>query len=248
MSPFRLTLVSFTMICAVLLWTAPATLLDAAMNKMSSGRMRVASVSGSLWSGSGQLEIRNSAGAAVFASKLDWRLNKFRLLRGQLSVSYHAFNHPVAGTVQLGLNSLRFSDIHADLPAAAMTALIPAAQGYGLGGSLNLSSESVNFTRTTTVGNVVLRWQNASSSLAPVAPLGSYHLHLVGNPAPLQFNGVLTTLRGPVQLDGSSTLGITQRTPMQLIALLPDSEYAELAPFLRLIGIESAGKRFLIEI
>lgn len=35
---------------------------------------------------------------------------------------------------------------------------------------------------------------------------------------------------------------------LQVTALLPESEYAELAPFMRLVGVEAAGNRFLLQL
>jgi general secretion pathway protein N len=236
------------MIVFGMVWTAPATLVDYAMDTLSSGRVRVVSTDGNLWTGSGQLEIRNSVGAAVYAGSLDWSVSKSSVLLGQLVIHYHLFDQPLTGAAQLSFASLLLTDIQLDLPAAAVMALIPAIEGYGVGGTLTIASQSLQFTRESTLGDAELRWQDASSALAPVAPLGSYQLHLVGDAAPVQFNAQLTTLQGPLQLDGGSTLGINERPSMQVNAALPDSAYAELAPFMRLIGVESPGGRFLIDI
>lgn len=246
MSRFRLLLVTMGVTLLVLCWTAPATLIDGAVSQLSGGHLRVVSASGTLWSGHGQLEIRDTSGGSVYASNLDWTLNKRALLLGRLSLSYHAMNQTLPATVNLRLSSIIFTDVAFDLPAAALMSLLPATQGYGLGGTLNFSSQSLSLTRSATVGTAVLRWQDASSRLAPVAPLGSYALHLVGQPSPVEFTGTVSTLRGPLQLDGTAQLGITQAPVVQIIARLPDSDYPTLAPFIRLIGVEAAGKQFLI--
>lgn len=248
MSRFRLLLVTIGVTPLILCWTAPATLIDGALSQLSGGHLRVVSASGTLWSGHGQLEIRDTLGNSVYASNIDWTLNKRALLLGRLSLSYHAMNQTIPTTVQLGFSSIGFTDMAFDLPAAALMSLLPAAQGYGLGGRLNFSSQSLSLTRSATVGTAVLRWQDASSGLAPVAPLGSYALHLVGQPSPVEFTGTLSTLRGPLQLDGTAQLGITQTPVVQIIAGLPENDYQTLAPFIRLIGVETAGNQFLIDL
>lgn len=247
MSRFSLLLVTLGMTLLIMGWTAPATLIDGALNQLSAGHLRVVSASGTLWSGHGQLEIRDTLGSSVYTSNIDWKLDKRALLLGRLSLSYHAMNQAGPATVQLGLTSIMLTGMDFDVPVTALLSLFPAAQGYGLGGTLNFSSPSLSLTRSATVGAAVLRWQNASSKLAPVTPLGSYALHLVGLPSQVEFTGTLTTSRGPLQLDGTVQFGITQAPVVQIIARLPANDYSTLAPFIRLIGVETEGKQFLID-
>ena len=42
--------------------TAPATLIDTGLQRTSDGRLRLAEAQGTLWSGSGQIEVRDSGG------------------------------------------------------------------------------------------------------------------------------------------------------------------------------------------
>ncbi|MDP3516455.1 MAG: type II secretion system protein N [Pseudohongiella sp.] len=236
------------MLAGALLSTAPATLLDAGLQSASAGQLRLVSAQGSIWSGHGRLEIRNSDGAAVYSMPLQWEVNKPRLLIGQLSIAYQLTQQALPTQVLMNLFSATVTDLDVDIPASALEAALPATKGYGLGGTLNLNSKRLRFTRDNTEGEFMLRWQHASSTLAPVSPLGSFQLQLVGEAGQLQFSALLATLQGPLQLEGAGTISANQQSAMQVTATLPESHYAELAPFMRLIGVETAGNRFVLDL
>lgn len=242
-------LAAFSVILAgALLSTAPSTLLDAGLQSASAGQLRLVSAQGSIWSGHGALEIRNSDGEAVYTRPLQWTVDKSRLLIGQFSLTYRVAHQALPGRVQVNLFSAVVTDLDVDIPVTALETLIPAAKGYGLGGTLNLNSKRLRFTRDGTEGNVMLRWQHASSTLAPVSPLGSFQLQLDGEVGQLKFSALLATLQGPLQLEGAGTISISQQSAMQITAMLPESHYAELAPFMRLIGVETAGNSFVLDL
>src|SRR5947207_13293719 len=69
---------------AALVALAPATLIDARLQRASDGRIRLAAAQGSLWSGTGWIELRDSHGASGVAKHLAWRVLPSSLLRGQL--------------------------------------------------------------------------------------------------------------------------------------------------------------------
>ena len=206
------------------------------------------SASGTVWGGSGQLEVRDRRGRAVYVESLDWQLNKKQLWLGRLSVCFRLLSQSQPGIVSASLMSLVFTDIDLEVPATVLEALLPEVHGYGLDGVLQLVSKSLKLTRQDTVGTVMLRWQDVSSTLLPVAPLGSYELQLDGVVSQLNLTGSLKTLKGPLQLDGTVNISASQQTALQVTAVLPENQYAELAPFMRLVGVESGGNRFLIQL
>lgn len=206
------------------------------------------SASGTVWSGSGRLEVRDRTGSAVYVKSLGWQFNKNQLLLGRLSVSYRLASQLQPGTVSAGFMSLVFTDIDLEVPATVLEALLPETHGYGLDGVLQLVSKSLKLTRQDTVGTVMLRWQDVSSTLLPVAPLGSYELQLDGAVSQLNLAGSLRTLKGPLQLDGSVNISASQQPVLQVTAMLPENQYAELAPFMRLVGVEAGGNRFLLQL
>jgi hypothetical protein len=67
-----------------LIATAPATLADAGLQGASDGRLRLAEAQGTLWSGSGQIEIRDPGGRTGVAKSVAWHVVPESLLRGHL--------------------------------------------------------------------------------------------------------------------------------------------------------------------
>ena len=71
-----------------LLATAPATLADGGLQRASGGRLRLAEARGTLWSGSGRVDIRDAAGGAGLSEHLAWRLRRrICLVRGSAMTS-----------------------------------------------------------------------------------------------------------------------------------------------------------------
>lgn len=77
---------------------APATLLDAGLQRASNGRLRLAEARGSLWSGTGQFEIRDATGRSGVSRDLAWHFQPQSLLHGRLGFA-----------VDLGQAAKRFS-------------------------------------------------------------------------------------------------------------------------------------------
>ncbi len=243
---------AFFVISSLLLVKAPATLLDAGLDAATAGRLRLVTAEGTLWSGQGRLEIRDAASAAVFSSPVVWSLQKSQLLLARVSVNFSIADQVQPSTATIKLAALEFSHLEFALPAAAlaqvMAQLVPATKGYGVGGMLSVRADALTFSRAATVGSMVLEWQNASSILAPLSPLGSYALRLDGSPAPAQFSVALQTLQGPLQLDGGGRIGANQQVAMSVTARLPPAEYIEMAPLLQLIAVESSDGSFLLQL
>ena len=82
----RWTLLAFALAAylAALAVLAPATLIDARLQGMGEGTLRLAEARGSLWSGAGWLEVRDTHGRAGIARRLSWRVLPVSLLRGRL--------------------------------------------------------------------------------------------------------------------------------------------------------------------
>ena len=68
---FAFALAAFVVALVVL---APATLIDARLQGMGEGTLRLAEARGSLWSGTGWIEVRDAHGKAGIARRLSWRV------------------------------------------------------------------------------------------------------------------------------------------------------------------------------
>ena len=107
---------------------------------------------------------------------------------------------------------------------------------------MRLRVDRLDVGRKTTQGSATMRWQAASSALAPVAPLGDYELRLVGEGP--GFRAKLRTLRGPLELIGHGQWRRGEPPAFLVTANLPPEFRTALAPFLRVIAVERAEGSF----
>jgi general secretion pathway protein N len=87
-----------------------------------------------------------------------------------------------------------------------------------------------------------LRWRGAGSALAPVAPLGDYEVRFTADGPAL--HAVLSTLQGPLRLDGKGTWSRHAPPSFLATARVPVEHQDQLAPLLRLIAVERGAGNF----
>lgn len=222
--------------------TAPATLLDARLRDASEGRLRLAQARGTLWSGAGHLEIRDERGRAGLAKPVAWRLRPAGLLRARLA--YEVALDPGSRPFPVALHGSRIEVADADigLPAAALGQLMPKLATLGLSGDLALQVPRLSFGRGATHGSASVQWRHAGSGLSPVAPLGDYELRIQADGPTVRTT--LTTLQGPLQLDGQGAWASGRPAEFVASARVPAELYPRMAPFLQLISVERADRSF----
>src|SRR5262245_54211697 len=65
--------------------TAPATLLDVDLQRASQGRVRLTEARGTVWAGTGRIEIREAGGHTAVGCGISWRMLPAALRRGRLT-------------------------------------------------------------------------------------------------------------------------------------------------------------------
>ena len=224
-----------------LIVTAPATLVDAKLQRAMDGRLRLAEAHGTLWFGGGQLELRDPGGRTAWAQPLGWRLQPVQLLRARLG--YEIAVDPGVRPFHLSMDGSRFelADVDIALSAAAL-AILPKLAPLALTGDMHLQVPHLAVGRGDMQGEATLQWTAASSPLSPVSPLGDYALHMVGSGPGLALS--LHTLHGPLQLNGQGTWRTDRKPEFSLIASMPSEDQPRLAPFLRMIASERGDGSF----
>ena len=225
-----------------LIATAPATLIDARLQRASDGRLRLAEAHGTLWSGTGQLEIRDARGRSGVAKALAWRLRPGALLRARLVYEIELDQGSRPFPVTIFGSRIELADAHINLPATALGYLVPKLAPLGLTGEVNLQISNLSIGRSATQGSATLQWRNAGSALSPVSPLGEYELRLAGDGPAVRVT--LATLQGPLQLDGQGSWGNGRQSVFLATAQMPPQFQQRLAPFLRLIAVERGDGSF----
>lgn len=227
-----------------LLLAAPATVVDAGLARIAAGRVRLVAAQGTLWAGTGRLELRDAADRAIFATPARWQLAPRSWLSAHLGWHIELAAQAQPMQVAVNLRSIELRDVDLDLPAAAVSALVPALSGYGLGGLLQLRADNFSFGADAG-GSASVQWLDASTVLAPVAPLGSYEVLLAGTAGDLALS--LGTRAGPLQLEGKGRADAGQGLSYDIVATLPPGELEQLVPFLQLVAVEAADGTFVLQ-
>jgi general secretion pathway protein N len=229
-----------------LIATAPATLADAGLRGASDGRLRLTDAQGTLWSGSGQLEIRDTGGRTGVARSLAWRVAPESLLRGRLVCEVGLEQAATRFPVTLSLSRIELANADISLPALVLGLGVPKLAPLGLTGDVLIHVASLSIARDGIKGNATLQWRAAGSSLTPVSPLGDYELRLEGEgPAVHAF---LRTIEGPLRLDGKGSWAHGASPAFLAMARVPPQHQQQLAPLLRLIAVERGEGRFELQL
>jgi general secretion pathway protein N len=229
-----------------LIATAPATLVDAGVQGASDGRLRLAEAQGTLWSGSGQLEIRDTGGRTGVAKSLAWRVLPASLLRGHLICEVELDQSVRRFPVTISLSRIELANADISLPAAALGLGVPKLAPLELTGEVQLQVSSLSIGHSATRGSATLQWRAAGSALSPVSPLGDYELRLEGEGPAVR--ATLHTLQGPLRLDGKGSWTHGDSPAFLAMARVPPQYQQQLAPLLRLIAVERGDGRFELQL
>ena len=227
---------------AALAVLAPATLIDERLEQASGGRLRLAEARGSLWSGAGWIEIRDAEGRAGVARRLAWRVLPWSLLRGRLVAEIDLDQAAKPFPVTLSLSGLQIADAGINLPAAALGLGVPKLAPFRLTGEVRVDISRLSIERSRVDGDATLQWRAAGSALTPISPLGDYEMRFkAAGPA---VHAVLSTLEGPLQLDGQGTWSNGGPPSFLATARVPPQHQEQLSPLFRLVAVERGAGTF----
>jgi general secretion pathway protein N len=230
---------------ACLLALAPAALVDAGLQRASGDRLRLAEAQGSLWSGAGQLEIRDTTGKTGVGRPFSWRLQPRSLLRGRLGfeIGIGEARFPV----MLSLSRIELANADIRLPAAMLGVAVPRLAPFGLTGDVLIHAASLSLARDAIAGSAVVQWRAAGSALTPVSPLGDYEARLDSEGRTVHAR--LRTLEdGALRLDGTGSWTHGHRPAALAVARVAQRHQEQLAPLLRLIAVERADGSFELQL
>lgn len=225
---------------------APATLIDARLAQASSGGLRLGEASGTLWSGTGQIEIRDPSSSSGIAKSIAWRIRPAYLLRGELRYDVTLDRALQHFPVTITLSRIEVADADVSLPAAALGLGVHKLAALGLTGDTQLHIARLAIGRGSVQGNATLQWHDAGSAFTPVSPLGDYELRLDGDGNTVHAS--LRTLQGPLQLDGQGSWESGRSPVFQGNARVPPPQQQQLAPLLRMIAIDRGEGRFELQL
>lgn len=229
----------------LLLVLAPATVFDAGLRRATAGRLRLAQAQGTVWSGSGVLEVRNTTGPDGVGKQLSWTLQQRALWRGQLDYLVNLGHAGHAFPLRLSARRIELSNVEFSLPASVLGVALPRIALLAPRGDLEVHIAKFSRLGDAIAVNAVVTWKDASSALTSVAPLGTYQLRLDGTGQLL--NATLRTSSGPLQLDGTGSWRGSGPLILSATARVDAQHRAQLTPLLRLIAVERGNGDFALQ-
>lgn len=236
-------LVAYT---GALVVTAPATLVDAAVRQASDARARVSGAQGSLWVGSGQLELHHGNRRAIYSAPLIWQIRPLSLLSAALEYAVTIGWANPSSRLRLTASGLQVDALELRLPPAVLALVDERLSRLELTGEPLLRLESLSLARHGITGNATMIWTGAGSTITPVYPLGDYELQWRSNGRSVTVE--LITRKGPLQMEGNSTWNAGSPPSFKATARVPESIRPQLAAFMRLIAVERASGLFEINL
>jgi general secretion pathway protein N len=246
-------------VAGVVLWKAPASFADLALERFTAGRVRLADASGTIWQGRGRLVLADvreasveslpdraaSVPGVVIPGFFDWRVSPWSLLVGVLDarIEHESMREPVILTGRSG--ELRATPGVLRLPQVALDRLGSPWNTIRPTGSLTVSWENVTLRGGRFDGRAAIELSQMASALTPVRPLGAYRIEVVGSGE--QAKVTMSTLSGPLRLDGSGVWNARSGMRFTAEALADEPERARLLPLLGLLG-RREGERTIIKI
>lgn len=189
----------------------PASYLSPLIEQQTQGRLTLGDAQGTVWQGSafiGGAPGGNAAITPLLPGRFSWRISPLLLL-GRVDIDLENTEALSDRVHVTGLwHELHISPAAITLPAERLASLGAPLNTVQPSGQMRLSWQPLQmvFAQDTMnmTGQMDLAMQDIASRLSPIKPLGAYNLSLAwqGRTAAV----TLTTLKGPMLLDGSGTL------------------------------------------
>jgi len=178
---------------------APAALLDARLDSVTQGRLRLADTSGTVWSGRG---IATNA-QRTWSLPLGWKVDPLRLVRGDVGVTLQPTE---AGDLPRGVIAWRDATLILDgvaftLPATVLGASGGAGNLMAFGGFLAFDAPHLSWSASGGDGAATVQWSGARvSGMAGNIALGTVSANLA--PRNGRIEGHVENRGGDVRIDG----------------------------------------------
>lgn len=201
-------LLVLTYISGLLVVTAPSSLLNQPVERLSNGKLTLANCQGTIWHGSATPVLHTSK--AMPLHTLNWKIEPGNWLQGKFSISTFWENLDAVAPMVLTLDrkGITLSNLLLPVPAEVIAEFSPFLKPAQFGGKLRIESPLLSFSDNQLQGNATAHWTNASSAMSAVRPLGNYLITFV---AVKENIGVaLSTESGALQLNGQGSWLPTQ--------------------------------------
>lgn len=221
-----------------LLITAPASLLDRCLHHISQGHLALANASGTVWNGSATPALRSQDGHLVALPFLRWRVAVPPLLTGKIQALLQWDDQPTTSATEaiISFNKIELHHVWIQLPALVLGEASPMLKPAQLRGQLLVQGENLLFSKRGVDGAATVDWQQASSALSNISPLGNYRLAVNG--AGDRINIGLSTTSGILLLEGQGSWLVGQGLELHVKAQASTGNHDNLMELLHQFGPE----------
>lgn len=222
---------------------APATIISQYIANKTANIILLSNAQGTIWQGHAELAISSDQTNALTLGPIDWDIKATRLLLGELNIAIH-WNNSESMTLTMTPTQLSIANLNIELPANAFSTLVPSLSAAQLGGQLRISTSSFNVTHLNNAnlkpnftGQIQLDWQQASSRLSAINPLGQYKASINGVNDQIFIK--VATQNGPLILEGDGILNQENGLLFSGSASAENNQKQALTPLLHVLGNEA---------
>ena len=190
----RLLAVGALVYVAVLIATAPSTLVSQFIEIQTQERLSLRDPAGTVWSGSGRLAARLRSGEVLDLGPLAWETQLW-------SLAVHV--KPGDLVVHLSPRELLLRDLDFRVPGALVASLDPALEALGPRGTVRITSDELRIGRGSLLGLAELEWRDVRRARVGGLARGSHVARLRGGGGTVGIE--LASLEGPLQLRGAGS-------------------------------------------
>jgi len=223
---------------AVLLTTLPAAWITPLFARATQGHVNLVEPDGSLWHGSAVLVLAaggaDSGPGTLLPGRIEWRTAFWPLFTGRVRMQMRQTEAmPDAVTLDATLRGSTLSAGELEVPASLLAGLGAPFNTLNLQGGVRLAWTDWRSFGKDAFGQLAVQLTEMSSSLSRVKPLGSYRVVLQAQGLAATID--LSTLKGPLLLNGHGTLGVGATAFQGTASSTPDAR-ENLAGLLNLLG------------
>ncbi|GAO34652.1 general secretory pathway protein N [Sulfuricella sp. T08] len=232
-----------------LIATAPASMMDWMLLRLTNNRIILVQPEGGLWYGKARnLMLKTADGGLRSMGSVNWEILLLPLLKLELAARLEVADGQSnsSGIIAAGFGKLHLRQMRATLPVSLLSEFMPTWQTWKPNGALKISTDEFTLSQQGVRGTAELEWRNASLGLSQVNPLGDYRVNIQGDQKIAQIS--VSTISGVLHLVGKGGWSESDGLSFRGTALADPSKRAELRDFLRLLGSEQSNGVYQIVI
>jgi len=187
----------------LLLISAPASLLNLAVRRMSEDHVSLANCQGTVWQGSAVPVLHPGKTSNYPLATLSWQVKPQAWLSGQFKLIASGDFSATPMELTLERHRLTLSHVMISMPAEVIGDLSPFLKPAELGGNLRIESQQFIYASGVMQGKATAYWNQASSTMSAINPVGDYKIDITA--ANDEVHATLSTQSGALRLNGQGS-------------------------------------------